>query len=111
MGRAFYWAPPPAAGRGNSQHALLDIFDPDMAATIFLKVRKLDGLDPAFRKTVRTWAESEAAEFAKVWKNFKVRPDSWKDRMIAGREGVTFAGDYVYAQSNQVVLAAFTLGA
>ncbi len=105
------WLLSPRPGEANTNMAVVDIFDPDMAATTFLKVRKLDGLDPAFRKTVRTWAESEAAEFAKVWKNFKIRPDSWKDRMIAGREGATFVADYVDAQSNKVVVAAFTFGA
>jgi hypothetical protein len=104
------WRLSPRPVESNTNTAFVDIFDPEMTATTFLKVRKLDTLSPAARKTVRTWAQSEAVEFAKAWRNFKVRPDSWQARMIAGRDGASFVGDYVDTQTNKVVLAAFTFG-
>jgi hypothetical protein len=107
----FDWRLSPRPDEKKDPATLVDILDPDMAATIYLKVRKLDSVDPAARKSVRGWAESEVADFAKAWKNFKVRPDSWNNKMIAGREGVTFVGDYVDAQTNKVAYAAFAFGA
>lgn len=89
----------------------VEILDPDMAASAVLKVRQLDSIGVETRKSVRTWAESEAAELAKTWKNFKVRPESWTDTMIAGRAGVTFIADYSDNQTNKVAYAAFTFGA
>lgn len=99
------------SGDAGTAAAMIDILDPEMATTTFLKAFKMESIAPEKRKTVRTWAEDEALGFSKTWKNFQVRPDSWKDQVIAGREGVTFVGDYADRQTNKVVLAAFTFGA
>jgi hypothetical protein len=63
------------------------------------------------QKPLRTWAE-EAAEKAKgVWKNYRVRDDSWKDRRIGDQQAVTYLADYQDASGKPMVeIAAFLMG-
>ena len=60
---------------------------------------------------MRTWAE-EAAEKAKgVWKNYRVRDDSWQERQIGDQQAVTYLADYQDASGKPMVeIAAFLMG-
>jgi hypothetical protein len=86
--------------------------DPDGIGTSFVNVgsRKVLGADE--QKSLRAWAEKEIAdgEGSKTLKDLQVRPDSWKDRSVAGNPGLSFIGDFMEGKDKKVGYAIFTLG-
>jgi len=86
------------------------ILDPDATALSRLAVETLDTLKPEAKKSSRAWAEVEIEDFARQLKDFQVRPDSWKERMIAGKAGVSFLADCTEGKARQLIYATYALG-
>ena len=82
---------PDEAGEGTRIY----LMDPNAVATSMLSVQKLGDLKSEVRKSVRAWADSQIADGAKVLKDVKVRPDTWKERTVAGQPGVSVLADFV----------------
>ena len=81
--------------------------DPDGAAMSTLMFNSLDNLKPEEKKSVRALAESELADAAKTQKDARIRPDSWKDRTVAGQAGVSVMVDFVEGKETKVGYAVF----
>src|SRR2546423_12138477 len=54
------------------------ILDPEAVASFELVVKSLEKVPAEKKKSVRDWAESEAADAGGRLKDFKIRADSWK---------------------------------
>jgi hypothetical protein len=71
------------------------ILDPDATATSWLFVNDLKEVKDDEKKSLRAYADSKVAEGTKALKDMKVRPDSWKDRTVAGQPGLSVIADFV----------------
>src|SRR5262249_1137155 len=71
--------------------------DPEATGTSIVNVGSRKALWPEAQKSLRAWADKELAdgEGSKVLKELTIRPDSWKERPVAGRPGLSFVGDWV----------------
>ena len=67
---------------------------------------------PEAQKSLRDWADKEITdgEGSKTLKDLQIRPDSWKDRAVAGKPGISFIGDYVEGTEKKISYAVFTFG-
>ena len=67
---------------------------------------------PEAQNSLRAWADKEIAdgEGSKTLKELTIRPDSWKDRPVAGKPGLSFIGDFVEGDEKKVGYAVFTFG-
>jgi hypothetical protein len=88
------------------------ILDPDAIATSVVSVGSRKVLWPDARKSLRAWAEKEITdgEGSKTLKQLTIRPDSWKDRTVAGKPGLSVIGDFVEGKEKKVGYAVFTFG-
>jgi hypothetical protein len=87
------------------------VLDPEGIATsvVSVGVRKL--LSPEAQQSLRAWAEKEIAqgEGRESLKELQIRPDSWKDRTVAGKPGLSLIGDYVEGAEKKIGYVVFTL--
>lgn len=81
----------------------LVILDPEAVGTSELVVQSVARLKPGVRKSVRDWAEARIAADAKSLKHLEVRAGSWRERVVAGRPGLSYIGDYVEGQEKMIV--------
>jgi hypothetical protein len=67
---------------------------------------------PEAQKSLRAWAEKEIAEGegGRLMEELTIRPESWKDRTVAGKPGLSVIGDYVEIGEKKVCCAVFTFG-
>ena len=65
-----------------------------------------DSLSEIAQKSARAWAEEQIAKF----KLGTVRPDSWKDITIDGRQGVSCVTEYTGRGKPEVQFLAYALG-
>ena len=88
------------------------VLDPEAVASSVVSVGSRKVLWPEAQNSLRAWAEKEIAEGegSKTLKDLKVRPDSWKDRTVAGKPGLSLIGDYVEGSEKKIGYAVFTLG-
>jgi hypothetical protein len=88
------------------------VLDPDAIATSIVSVGSRTNLWPEAQKSLRAWAEKEIAdgEGSKTLKELTIRPDSWKDRTVAGKPGLSVVGDYVEGDEKKIGYAVFTFG-
>jgi hypothetical protein len=86
--------------------------DPEAIGTSIVSVGSRKSLWPEAQKSLRAWADKEIAdgEGSKALKELTIRPDSWKDRPVAGRPGLSFMGDFVEGKEKKVGYAVFTFG-
>jgi tetratricopeptide (TPR) repeat protein len=86
--------------------------DPQAIASTLVNVGSRKTLWPEVQNSLRAWAEKEITdgEGAKTLKELTIRPDSWKDRPVAGQPGLSVIGDYVDGKDKKVGYAVFTLG-
>ncbi len=72
--------------------------------------RKVHG--PRDGQTLREWAEKEVVEgqTAKTMKALKIRPESWKERTVAGAPALSVVGDFEEGKEKKVGYAVFTAG-
>lgn len=86
------------------------ILDPEATALSRLAVETADTLKPEAKKSSRAWADVEIEDFARQLKDFQIRPDSWKERTIAGQAGVSFIADCTEGKGKQLIYATYALG-
>jgi len=86
--------------------------DPEAIGTSIVNVGSRKSLWPEAQNSLRAWADKEIAdgEGSKVLKELTVRPESWKDRPVAGRPGLSFVGDFVDGKEKKIGYAVFTFG-
>ena len=86
--------------------------DPDGLASSSVSVGTRKALWPEAQKSLRAWADKEITdgEGSKTLKDLQIRPDSWKDRAVAGKPGISFIGDYVDGTEKKISYAVFTFG-
>ena len=88
------------------------VLDPDAIATSVVNVgsRKVHG--PKAEQSLREWAEKEVieGEAAKTLKALKIRPESWKERTVAGCPALSVVGDFEEGKEKKVGYAVFTFG-
>ena len=101
-----------ADSKDDKTKAKVMILDPDGIATSIVQVGSRANLWPEAQKSLRAWADKEIAdgEGSKILKNLVIRPDSWKDRTVAGKPAVSFIGDFVDGDEKKIGYAAFTFG-
>jgi hypothetical protein len=80
----------------------VSIIDPQGVATSDLSVRTKSSTKDQETISVRKALEAGLVEEAKMFKNFKVRPDSWKDLTLAGCPAVSAVSDYMNGEQNNV---------
>jgi hypothetical protein len=86
------------------------ILDPEATALSRLAVETVDTLKPEAKQSSRAWAELEIEDFARQLRDFQVRADSWKERTIAGRAGVSFLAECTEGKGKQLIYATYVLG-
>jgi hypothetical protein len=86
------------------------ILDAEATALSRLAVETRDTLNSAAKQSSRAWAEVEIEDFARQLKDFQVRADSWKERTIAGKAGISFVADCTEGKSRQLIYATYALG-
>jgi len=101
-----------ADNRDDKAKVRVVILDPDCVATSIVSVGSRTNLWPEAQKSLRAWAEKEIAdgEGSKTLKELTIRPDSWKDRTVAGQPGLSVIGDYVEGDEKKIGYAVFTFG-
>jgi hypothetical protein len=88
------------------------VVEPEAIATTIVNVGSRKALWPEAQKSLRAWADKEIAdgEGSMVLKELTIRPESWKDRPVAGKPGLSFIGDFVDGKEKKVGYAVFTFG-
>ncbi|MGO8925363.1 MAG: DUF3108 domain-containing protein [Limisphaerales bacterium] len=101
-----------ADSKDDKTKAKVVILDPDAIATSIVQVGSRTNLWPEAQKSLRAWVDKEIAdgEGTKILKDLVIRPDSWKDRTVAGKPAVSFIGDFVDGDEKKIGYAAFTFG-
>jgi hypothetical protein len=98
--------------KDDKDKARVVVLDPEGIATTMVSVGNRKVLWPEAQNSLRAWAEKEIAdgEGSKTLKDLKVRPESWKDRTVAGKPALSVVGDYVEGDEKKTGYAIFTLG-
>jgi len=91
-------------GKQDKDSSAVLILDPEANALGSLKVVNGEKLKLGDKKSARGWAEKLIADHSDD-KDFKVRSDSWKDREVGGRPGVSFIADYVEGKDKKICYA------
>lgn len=87
------------------------LLDPKGEAEICLvRLQTLASIPEEARTSARVWAESEVKAFAKRFKAFTVRPDSWAEVVVDGRPGISFIADYGDEGKLKTMGAVYALG-
>ena len=100
--------------RGESKNAKesahVTILDPEAVATSEVTVRSMESLKLEAKKSARDCAEQEISEYVKELKDFRMRDESWSQRTVDGRSGVSFIGDYSDKSGNQTLYSVNAFG-
>jgi hypothetical protein len=98
--------------KDDKDKAKVVVLDPDGVATSVVNVGSRKALWPEAQKSLRAWADKEITdgEGSKTLKELQVRPDSWKDRTVAGKPGLSLIGDFVEGGQKKIGYAVFTFG-
>jgi hypothetical protein len=87
------------------------VLDPEAVATTVVNVgsRKVHG--PKAEQSLREWAEKQTVEgeVAMTLKALKIRPESWKERTVAGYPAVSVVGDFEEGKEKKIGYAVFAL--
>ena len=95
--------------KDNNSKVRLVMLDPGGWATAETRAQSLDSLSPEARKSVRAWAESIIAKDSDA-RATKVRADSWQERKVAGKSGISFIADFEEANVKKVAYGVCTFG-
>jgi hypothetical protein len=87
--------------KDSNTRARLVMLDPGGRAEAETRVQTLDSLNPDARKSARAWAESIIAKDSDA-RATKVRADSWQERTVAGKSGLSFIADFEEANVKKV---------
>jgi Tetratricopeptide repeat/Protein of unknown function (DUF3108) len=96
----------------NKDKARVVALDPYGIGTSIVSVGSRKALWPEAQTSLRAWADKEIAdgEGSKVMKGLQIRPESWKDRTVAGKPGLSFIGDFVEGSEKKIGYSVFTFG-
>lgn len=87
------------------------LIDPEAAGREFVRVSKLAAIeDNEAKKSARAWAEHGLEKTRKSFKEWKVQPDSWQERTVAGFPAVSAVGEYLADGRKKVAYGVFVLG-
>ena len=86
------------------------ILDPDATATCMVTMAPRKTSGAAAQQSLREWVEKEVIEgdAIKSMKALKIRPDSWKERTVAGHPALSVVGDFEEGKEKKVGYAVFT---
>src|SRR5208282_4601982 len=87
------------------------IIDPEgLTDSSLTVVAALEILKPEEKKSLRDYANLQVAKAAKTYENFQIRPDSWKDRTIAGQPAVSVIADYTQGKTKKMGYGVWSFG-
>ena len=92
-----------------SGKALIYMIDPLVASESLVLVTDTTSAKPEHKASARAWAEHKLEGAKKGYKDFVIRPDSWKTRTLAGQPAVSVMADYVSGDKKMVEYYATTL--
>jgi uncharacterized protein DUF3108/tetratricopeptide repeat protein len=82
--------------------ALVFMIDPLVASKSVIVVKDASKAKPEQIASARAWAEHDIEEAKKAYKDYKVRPGSWKTRTWAGQPAVSVLVDYLDGEKKMV---------
>jgi hypothetical protein len=85
-----------------TDRSAVSIIDPQGVATSDLSVTMKSSIQNGETNSIRKAAEAGLEEQARMFKNFRVRPDSWKDLTLAGCPAVSVVSDYMSGKETNV---------
>jgi hypothetical protein len=85
-----------------TDRSAVSIIDPQGVADSALSVLMKSSMKNEETNSLRQAAEAGLAEQAKMFKNFQVRSDSWKDLTLAGSPAISVVSDYASGQDAMV---------
>lgn len=88
----------------------LRIIDPEGLATSSLTVENLDVLSAEQRKSVRDYANTKITASSRLYTDFQVRTNTWKDRPVAGQPGVSVICEFTQAKTKKVGYGVWSFG-
>jgi len=88
----------------------VDILDPDATAMVTLLCDKLDSRLLKEKSPLRSLADEVVAGVGGLLKEYRVRPDSWKEREVSGRPALVCLADYVQDNCRMVEYRTYVLG-
>ena len=88
---------------------VVSLIDPEAVATGSLQVVDAANLSADEKRSVRVWAEKSLAQDAKPFKDFKIRPDGWQERVVAGKPAVAVTADFADGQTPRVFYGVYVL--
>jgi hypothetical protein len=91
---------------------VIHLLDPQAETDdVSLQIRATDSLSAGARSSARAWADADFLENAtKELKDIKVRPQSWKNHVIAERSAVSCVADYGDKEKPMVRLCVYLPG-
>lgn len=92
---------------GETAHSTYMLLDPAGVASMVLKLERRDRFEEKVRTSPRSFAEYKIEQGKKFTASFKIRPDSWRDIIIAGQPAVTFTADFEQGQKTYVLCGAY----
>ncbi|MGD0383373.1 MAG: DUF3108 domain-containing protein, partial [Thermoguttaceae bacterium] len=94
---------------------LVVLLDPEETALNMLTVSKLEDdeakdrkADP--KKALKSWADKYIEKKGKELKDFKVRPDTWKEITIGGLPALSVIADYTFQSNKKTGYSVFVMG-
>ncbi len=87
------------------------VLDPDAIATVVVNVGSRNVHGPKPQQSLREWADYEIKENEtnKTLKALKIRPESWKERTVAGAPALCVLGDFEEGNEKKVGYVVFSL--
>jgi hypothetical protein len=110
MPNDWFYSAMPQAGVVSPDSVAVFFLDPQMVAQTTLRTVKVANLKPAEQKSPRAWAEAGAAEIGQTKKSFKIRPEGWQERKVAGLPAISSVADYTDGKRKMVEYCTGVLG-
>jgi tetratricopeptide (TPR) repeat protein len=104
----WYFIPDKVTSKESFKH--ITLVDPGAEGVSTLSVRSLDEIDDEHKTSVRVWAEYDAENAKKRYKNFQVLPDSWQERKVAGYPAVSGMATFDQGGRKRAMYGVFVFG-
>ena len=75
-----------------------------------MSVVNLGELKPEEKRSVRARAEDNLVKDSKPYKALKVRPESWKERIVAGKPAASVLADFLDGPNAKVFHVVYVVG-
>ena len=93
-----------------SKQVLYMLLDPEAATISALRAKPLSELSEEKKASPRAWADADVKSAQEAYKNYTVRPQSWKQFELSGQPAVSFVADYVKGQRSMVEFCVYSQG-